>query len=419
MYSPGTSSSTTGPWNISDVAPRFGSTKLVTAIIRGALAFAVLSALLIAALPAQAQPETVLYNFTGGSDSGYPMSRLTSDGAGNFYGTTAGGDGAGGFGTVFELSPNGSGGWNETVLYSFTGGADGSHPWYSPVILDSAGNLYGTTYQGGTYGGGAVFKVDPRGRETVLYSFCSPGCFDGMSPESGVIMDSAGNLYGVNSGGVFELSPSGGGWTYQSIYTLYEYSITPAGLTMDAAGNIFGVSASTVFEVSKNPYGYWDGGPIHTFTGAPKDGDTAYGTLVLDKDGNVYGTTYYGGLKNNGTVYKLSPITQGKKKGQWKEKILHSFGHGRYYGYNPFEGVVLDAVGNIYGATYDNGGPGTVFELVAPVGKGQYKVRFLWIFTGSDGYSPNGLILDSAGNLYGSAEYGGSSGYGVVFEVTP
>src|SRR5208337_984956 len=206
MHSTGTNSRTKGRLNISDAGPRFGSTKpaagstkraagaphirafcecLGVCAIRAAMALAVISVLLpIAARPAQAQTETVLYNFAGNPDGAFPASNLTSDGAGNFYGTTYGG--GLGRGTVFELSPNGGGGWNETVLYSFCSApncADGSHPMYADVILDSAGNLYGTTEAGGAYGWGVVFELTPVGitwTETVLYSFANDG--DGANP---------------------------------------------------------------------------------------------------------------------------------------------------------------------------------------------------------------------------------------------
>src|SRR5208283_5342872 len=165
---------------------RFGSTKLATAAMRGALTLAVLTVLLIPSHPAQAQTETVLYNFTGHNDGGTPQSRLTPDGAGNLYGTTYSG-GTSGVGTVFELSPNGSGGWNETVLYSFSGGMDGSHPSLSYVIFDKLGNLYGTASNGGGANGyGVVFELSPVGTswtETVLYSFV--GGTDGAVPLNG------------------------------------------------------------------------------------------------------------------------------------------------------------------------------------------------------------------------------------------
>jgi uncharacterized repeat protein (TIGR03803 family) len=397
-----------------------------------ALAVAALAALLlIAARPAHARTETVLYSFTGGSDGGYPYAGLTPDGAGNFYGTaTYGGLGNrdNGHGTVFELSPNGNGGWNETVLYTFTGLTDGGNP-VGPVIFDSVGNLYGTAANGGATGSGVVFELSPVGAkwtETVLYSFA--GGTDGDNPESGLLKDSAGNLYGttlgccgIAYGTVFELSRSRDGWTEQVIYSVETTSL--AGLTMDDAGNIFGIGNDSVFELSPNGEGGWTPTVIHTFTGPQtKDGWSAQGTPVLDSFGNLYGTTVYGGEKGQGTVYKLIP----GKKGQWRERILHSFQGFPRDGGGPSGGVVLDADGNIYGTTVIGGkfgsryGDGTIFELVAPLGNGRYKEKVLRNFDGRDGSDPMGsLFLDESGNLYGTTYSGGSSSAGVVFEVTP
>lgn len=393
------------------------------------LTLALLSVLLTVTLPAHAQTETALYNFIGGTNGS--VSGLTSDGAGNFYGTTFGG-GVYGSGTVFELSPNGSGGWNETVLYNFTGGADGSSP-ESPVIMDSAGNIYGTTIYGGApgcYTGascGVVFELSPAGgswTETVLYAFPNDEA-EGFWPVGGLIMDSAGNLYGTTTfggsnglkgGTVFELSPSGGTWTYQLLYSPVStsgYGIF-AGLTMDSSGNLFGATWTTVFELSPDGEGGWNLTVLHTFIGGSKDGYAANGTPVLDKAGNLYVTTLLGGAKNVGTVDKLS---YSKKKG-WTGKILRSFKGGKKDGNGPRAGIVFDVAGNIYGTTTGGGtsGYGTVFELVAP----KYKEKVLWSFNGTDGAVPyGGLILDTSSNLYGTTQLGGSYGNGVVFEVTP
>jgi uncharacterized repeat protein (TIGR03803 family) len=383
--------------------------------------------------------ETVLYNFTGSPDGANPTS-LTADGKGNFYGTTN--SGGLGYGTVFELSPNGVGSWNETVLYSFTGGADGREP-ISYVILDSVGNIYGTAYEGGANGYGVVFELSPVGAswmETVLYSFA--GGAGGAYPGTGLVMDPVGNLYGTTVNGspggtaiVFELSPSGGYWTEQVIYTIAPPLLVSLsnGLTMDPAGNIFGTTNSTVFELSPDGLGAWNPTVIHTFCG-PKDGCYPAGTLVFDQAGNLYGTTEVGGrgkgekvghggkLPGYGTVYELSPGESG-----WTEEILYLFKGGEDGGY-PSSGVVLDAAGNIYGTT-ELGGyyyyDGAVFELVAPSGKAKYKETILWSFDGgADGLAPCcNLILDSAGNLYGTDGnynvFKGTYGYGIVFEVTP
>jgi uncharacterized repeat protein (TIGR03803 family) len=411
----------------SDVAPRIGSTKLTAAISRSALTLAVLSTLLlVAARPAQAQSETVLYNFTGISDGANPDGSLTSDGKGNFYGTTIAG--ALRYGTVFELSPNGSGGWNQTTLYTFTGGTDGGGPEFVNVIFDSLGNLYGTAYLGGANGYGVVWELSPpvvgtSWTETVLHSF-GDGT-DTVYPVGGVIMDSAGNLYGTSvgdvggAGVVFELSPSGGGWTEQNIYEIGDVS-SYAGLTMDGMGNIYGAQVNDVFELSPNGSGGWNSVVIHNFAGGPKDGTVANGTPVLDKAGNLYGTTQSGGTKNLGTVYKLTPVTTGPKKGTWTEKILYSFKGGTKDGGGPFAGIVFGAAGNIYGTTTGGGKytGGTVYELA--LSGTTYKEKILWNFNNADGYLPyGGVILDSAGNLYGTAYDGGSFDYGVVFEVNP
>jgi uncharacterized repeat protein (TIGR03803 family) len=370
-------------------------------------------ALLFGADPAQAQTETVLHTFNY-SDGAYPQSNLTFDGAGNLYGTTL--FMGGGFGNVFELSPNGSGGWNETVLYRFAAGADGGYP-FCPVIFDSVGNLYGTAQGGGAYGKGVVFELSPAGanwKETVLYSFA--GGTDGAYPVTGLIMDPAGHLYGTtlyggtsDNGTVFELSPAGGVWTERVIYNV---DTSYAGLTMDAAGNIFGAGLTTAFELSPNGKGDWNPTVLHTFSQSGRKFYGVNGTPVLDKTGNLYGTRYGGG--GNGTVYKLSP----GKKGKWTQQVLVSFTNFT----GPWAGVVLDATGNIYATTLHGGtsGDGTVFELVAPVGAGSYTEKVLWSFNGADGhYLLGGLILDSAGNLYGTTTQGGPDGYGVAFQLTP
>lgn len=285
--------------------------------------FALLSALLLMATrPAQAQTESVLYNFPVSYDNPYAQPLLAPDGAGNLFGV--GGGGSMGFGFVFELSPSGSGGWNETTLYNFCSApncADGAAP-NNYVSFDNLGNLYGTTIYGGANQTGVMFELSPVGSgwtETVLYSFGDVV----TEPNSGLVSDPEGNFYGTCCFGeaVFELSPVGDGWTGQIIYNISPVSPSWAAVTMDTAGNIFGVTESTVFELPPNGDSGWNSAVIHTFAGEPKDGSGAFGTPVLDKDGNVYGTTYSGGTDNLGTVYKLSPITSGKKREHGKRRF--------------------------------------------------------------------------------------------------
>ena len=403
---------------------RFGSTKLAATAVRGALTLAVFSALLIAARPAQAQTETVLYNFSAGPSYGGPTGSLTFH-RGNLYGTTTW-LGQQSVGSVFQLSPNGLGGWNETTLYSFTGNADGGYPLFSHVIFDRTGNIYGTASSGGATGNGVVFELSSVGgswKETVLYSFTG-GTYN-YSPVNGLIMDGAGNLYGTtanfNGGEVFELIPSSGGWTEKVLNSFSSYINGPrSGLAMNAAGNIFGVGElpdhdSTVFELSRNAIGGWKKTVLYAFTQA-QGALSINSTLALDQSGNLYGTSGSGGNQNSGTVFELSPA----KNGPWTYTLLYSFS-GLQDGGLPFGGVTFDAAGNIYGSTETGGlnGYGTVFELT-PAGNGTYTEKVLWSFNSTDGAtSLSGVILDSAGNLYGTARDGGANNEGVVFEVTP
>jgi uncharacterized repeat protein (TIGR03803 family) len=388
-----------------------------------------LTAILIAALPlmaarpAQAQTESILHTFNGFNGGG-PTEGLTPDGEGNFYGVTVWG-GSFAAGNVYKLSQSGSGVWNETVLYIFTGGADGCNP-DSKLVFDAEGNLYGTANSGGAYGRGVVFELSPEAtaatgwKEKVLHSFV--GGSDGSNPYGNLIFDGAGNLYGTVDDwlhprfqAVFELSPSAGEWTERVIYYT---KLNGAGLTMDRAGNIYGAGLKEVFKLSRDDDDHWDATVIHTFKGAG-DGNQPCGTPIFDKAGNLYGTTYAGGVNNLGTVYKLTRAGHG----EWKERILYSFQGGSDDGSNPVAGIVFDGSGNIYGSTTTGGsiwggGQGTIFEL-APSDRGQYEERVLWSFDGTDGSSPDGVvILDNAGNIYGTA-IGGSLGAGVVFQITP
>lgn len=325
---------------------------------------------------------------------------------------------------VFELSPDGNEGWTENALYRFTGGTDGGSPNFAGLTLDSAGNLYGTASFGGANGYGVVFELSPEGTswtETVVYSFCSQeNCTDGASPRNGLVMDKAGNLYGTafygpnSAGGIFELSPSGGAWMERIIYVFD--GLVYSGLTTDSVGDLFGVTSSTVFELSPNGDGNWNPSVIHTFAGPPKDGSAPEGTLALDQAGNLYGTTTGGGSRNLGTVYEVVASKNG-----WKEKVLHNFRGGKD-GQDPRTGVALDNSGNIYGTSAQGGqwNAGTVYELQPQAGRASYKEMVLWSFDSSDGNLPEGgLVLDSAGDLYGTTSGGGAYSWGVVFKLVP
>jgi uncharacterized repeat protein (TIGR03803 family) len=414
-----------------------------TRMSRNIVALAFLSTLVFTvARTSQAQTEMVLYSFRSSPDATNPEGPLAFDSGGNLYGIGPGGqyEGQSQAGAVYQLSPDGTGSWKETVIYSFTGGADGgirdgclgTDNCNQSVIANSAGNLYGTMGGGGAYNGGVVFELSNLGgvwAETVLHSFGGPG--DGLAPTNGLIMDKAGNLYGVTQGiTVFQLSPSSDGWKESIIYA-DSSSNGNGGLAMDAAGNIFGAAYHYVFELSPNGKGGWNSAVLHTFAGGAKDGLAPCDTPVVDGAGNVYGTTFQGGTYNLGTVYKLSP---GSKKGTWHERILHSFKGAnllnRFDGSNPFAGLVLDAAGNLYGTTVNGGHSdicsggscsGAAFELIAPVGTGPYKEKILRVFgTGKDGAHPYArLIFDGAGNLYGTTPSGGAWGDGTVFKITP
>ena len=403
---------------ISNSAPAF----------RSALTLAVVSAtLLIAARPAQSQTEEVLYNFTGTSDGAQPTSSLTLNPTnGNLYGTTY--DGGLGFGTVYQLSPNGTGGWAETTLYSFcqsSGCPDGQNPTYSNVIFDSNGNLYGTAFGGGANGDGVVWELSNSSgvwTETVLHSFTNAP--DGANPGTGLVMDTAGNLYGITFAGgsgngkgcVFELSPSASGWTEQVIYNI---NSTHAGITLGPTGTIYGSTFTTIFQLTNGASG-WTPTTLFTFTTAATQGNEPVGNLALDKAGNIYGATEAGGANNKGVVFKLTAAATTP----WTQTLLFSFGGQAVYGPNgatPFSGPVLDASGNIYGTTQAGGikGAGTVYELAETAnGKGPYKEHVVYNFNGTTGAEPKAsLILDSSGYLYGTTYLGGANAEGAVFEA--
>lgn len=378
-----------------------------------------------------AQAEQTLYSFTGFADGGNPLSSLVVDSAGNLYGTTFVG-GAHGAGEVFELTPNAGGGWTETVLYSFTGGADGANPYLADVVFDKAGNLYGTTVGGGAHNLGAVFELSPTSSgwsETVLYSFS--GGSDGANPYAGLLFDGAGNLYGTTNGGgannvgtVFELRHgSGASWTEKVLHTLNttDGSGPIGGLVFDRAGNLYGTTqgggtagAGVVYEVVRGASGTWTQKVLHSFTGGADGGFPYAERLIFDRGGNLYGTTSGGGTLSLGAVFRLRPVSGG-----WKEKVLYSF-DGQVAA-NPYSGLVLDSQGNLYGTAANGNGVttvGAVFQLTRQSGDTWTETN-LHLFTRGDGEFPESALLrDQAGNLYGTTLQGGTGNMGVVFELS-
>ncbi len=371
---------------------------------------AIAMAAAVLALPAQAQTYTVLYNFIGrGGDGGGPSGRLIRDSAGNLYGTTIGG-GAFGFGTVFKLDAHGT----ETVLYSFAGTAsgDGDSP-YSGLTLDHLGNFYGTTFKGGPDDLGTVYKIDTTTyQETVMHSFAVT---DGANPATGVVQDKAGNLYGTTYkggfygyGAVYKLAPDGTVTVLYSFPTA-EIPFYPSGLVRDTQGNLYGTTqygdgtqdSGTVFKVDVS------GAETTLYSFTALDGEHPIATLIRDDIGNLYGTTNLGGSFARGTVFKLD--TAGT------ETVLYNFTGKRDGGY-PYAGVIRDAAGNLYGTTTQGSlNFGTVFKLSLAG-----RATVLHSFTGTDGNTPSAsLIEDGGGNLYGVAEGGGVFDAGVIFEITP
>lgn len=318
--------------------------------------------------------------------------------------------------------------WTETVLYSFTGGADGGHP-YAGVIRDASGNLYGTTVSGGASSNGTVFKVTPSGEETVLYSFCSQlSCTDGTQPIAPLVFDAQGNLYGTTwyggnatySGTVFKVTPSG------TETVLYRFNCTQiycpdkdgsyptAGLVFDGNESLYGVTEEGGFSYQGVIFKVTLSGSetvLHRFTSGADGEDPFYG-LAVDTKGNLYGTTPGGG-NSDGTVFKLTP--SGKKT------VLYDFG-GKRKGLpavSPDSVLIFDAKGNIYGTTEFGGenNCGSVYKLTR---SGKLTTLYSFACDGIGGPEPNeGLVFDTQGNLYGTTYQGGFYGGGNVFELTP
>jgi len=380
----------------------------------------------VATRSARAQTFKVLHSFTGSPDGAAPYDGLLRDATGILYGTTySGGDSTCNCGVVFEIESGGT----EDVLYTFKGATDGANP--EAGLRLSGGALYGTTRFGGGHGLGTIFKLDTNGTETVLHSF--GGAKDGSEPFAGLVLDNQGNIYGdtydgggmgcnAGCGTIFKLGPSRKE-TILHRFQAAEGSDPIRRLVRDQEGNLYGVTefgggagcggtgCGTVYKLSKSG----DLKVLHTFAGGTADGCLPQGSVTVDKNGNLYGTTLECGSNDIGTVWKLS------KNGS--ETVLHNFAGGKTDGAYSESTVVLDASGNLYGTTIAGGAydDGTVYML-----NNDGTLRVLHTFTGgTDGLAPEaGVIGDGSGNLYGTTIDGGNAncipqGCGVVFKITP
>ncbi len=370
-----------------------------------------------------AQTENVLYSFQGGNDGTNPSTGLVADSAGNLFGTTTEG-GSAGYGVVYELSPSQGGGWTQTVIHTFQG-SDGAAP-AAGLIFDKAGNLYGTTSTGGTKHVGTVFQLTPSGggwTETVLHSFTDK---DGSHPLASLIFDQAGNLYGTtlfgghtHGGVVFQLTLSGGVWkeTVLHTFTGRKDGIDPAAsLIFDQSGDQNGVlygttMAGNVFKLTPPKAGHtkWMFKNVYDLGSGPDGGPLSSGTLLAGTHGVLYGTQKFGnGPANAGAVFQLTPPA---KRGAWTATTIYRF-NGGSDGLYPYAGVIADAAGNLYGTTAGDGQTyfGTVFKLTPPAQQGgSWTKTNLYAFTGGhDGSSPDAGVI--FGN--GGALYGTTAGGG-------
>ena len=403
----------------------------------GALAM-VFALTVVASQAAQAQTFNVVHNFTGAQDGAFPLAGLTIDKAGNnIYGTAS--TGGNGSGTVYRLKRSGSN-WLFQPLYSFNQ-SDGDFP-EARVIIGSDGGLYGTTTYGGAANQGTVFRLRPPvtacksvlcpWNETVLYAFT--GGADGAAPGYGdVLFDKSGNIFGTTSAGglltcylggcgtVYELTPSGGGWTESVPYSFGTGGSTDGvfpsnGLIADSAGNLYSTTfgggplgvggLGTVFELTSTAETI-----IYAFPGSA--GNPSAG-LVFDQQGNLYGATTTGGSGGGGTVFQLTP-----SGGTWTENTLYSFTASANCG--PYGTLAIDAAGDLYGTTYCAGAnnAGNVFKLTNTGGSWTYTSLYDFTDLSDGGYPTSSVLLDASGNLYGTATQGGSQGSGVVWEITP
>ncbi len=422
----------------------FGAVSLLQGF-RPALTRLVLGSAALAAAAGLAPAQSgVLYSFKAtGIDGNLPVAGLIFNSNGALFGTTSSGDvGAGNNGTVFKLTPLGT----EKVLHNFTGApGDGSDP-VAGLIFDNNGALYGTTQFGGTKGCGTVFMLTPPvppltlWTETVLHNFKNGT--DGCRPEASLIFDSSGALYGTTAGGgtngtVFKLAPPvppATKWTETVLYFFAggsDGSDPVASLIFNSNGALFGTTqlgggaanSGTVFQLTPPvpPATEWTETVLHSFQGG-SDGALPMAGLIFDSNGALFGTTQRGGgTANSGTVFKLKPPVPPATT--WTEKVLYSF-KGGSDGAQPFDGLIFDSKGALYGTTGFGGGladAGTVFKLKPTSTPGLWTETVLKHFPGGFGlHGPlAGLIFDSKGALFGTTYQGGASNLGTVFKETP
>jgi len=417
--------------------------------------------------PAAEGQEKVIHRFTGQPTDGYfPVGDLIADSKGDLYGTTYAG-GTFNQGTVFELirPATANGGWRETILYNFTGVADGGNP-LGGVVFDAKGNLFGTTYNGGagSFSGGVVYELSPPAAggqswtDTTLFDFSTSNTAVGLNPQGTLAMDAAGNLFGAASAGgngmasfcgdtgcgtVFELQPpsvGGGHWTAIDIHDFlvnFGDGIAPDSIVLGPGGVLYGTTCcggaggGTVFKlIPPASGGAWTEKILYSFTGNQGTGDGYLPNGVTqDKNGGLFGTTQQGGVSSTGfgTVFHLTPAYLGKG---WTESVLYAFTGGSD-GAAPKGGVLVDSSGNLLGTTNGGGnltctvnganGCGTVFKLTPPTSGGAWTLSTLYDFlAGTDGAGPQGNLWLEKGVLYGATAFAGSSANsGTIFRVVP
>ncbi len=413
-----------------------------TTVVRCFLTLTLVAALLLAAHPAQAQTLTVIHNFTGGQDGANPRGGLMMDAAGNLYGTASAGGSTtcqGGCGTVFKLSNRGSG-WTFSPLYNFTAMPDGQFP-NGKLSFGPNGALFGTTSYGGASnqngrcegtGCGTIFSLRPPATfcrtaicfwtEQQLYQFT--GNDDGGTPSGDIAFDSAGNLFGTGytagffgGGVVWELTPSGGNWSESVPYYFSgsDGSSPAAGVVLDSTSHVYGTTQyggmfnlGIVFQLTHNG-NTWVESILQNFDEA--NGAQPLGNVLLDGSA-IYGTTSRGGAGGvGGQAFQLM-----NSGGTWMESVLYTFTGES----GPAGDLVMDSAGDLYGTTLQEGTNnfGTIFKL-SPSG-GTYTYTLLHAFNGQDGAQPRGsIVMDANGNLYGTTAGGGPHNRGVVWELSP